>query len=531
MEKTCKPTCGRCRTKKIVTLRRRRPLCGPCSRARVDSLNCKYTALPLSHGPELRKGAACSACRSVRGDWPCRTCIVSKKEDGCKYDDGSQLSFTRALIERTHELEKLLSEAKQTAAPNILDYTVGSDLSAELDQLLSTTTFVAPDPILLHQDLSIHPPELGRGAAMPPPPKEDVFQLLEALQERPSRSLQAAEFPIEKMTHIRNLFLTKQWQFGFVLPAHKLNAVAAGDLSGVIVHPVLVHVCHLWGYLFYDHEKTQTWIFHPDQHDDEVAQMRLILGSLSGMLGPPPDPITTLFTYSSISLYFFHKADMCRGTEFLKVASETALKHDLDLAVLAQAPVPADDGTYSILPLNDASELRSTFSHLIYTATAARAVLAVPPIIDARLVDKFEVIMIHAHIGVLHTTQLRISFIPDSHTIALVLKLCSTMTLAALAGLHGIFAPSHSESWRRYRDAYLSADDCRYLDPILPLCWSVATRRILDNEVVYENQESIITAIRDCNDNLHQALPFVISFETWHSCPEAESAILNRPFV
>ncbi|KAF7353775.1 hypothetical protein MVEN_01062900 [Mycena venus] len=280
-------------------------------------------------------------------------------------------------------------------------------------------------------------------------------------------------------------------------------------------------------------------------------------------------------TYLSVSLYFFHKSDFERGREFLTVASDTVLKHDLDLAVLANVPAEADNGTYSILPLDDAGVLRAAFSHLVFTAVDAQVVLNVPPIIDTRLLDKFDLLMntqvtsnadinflraksvrlltqtrqltaawnsgqsppaswfeqywklievLHAHIGVLNPTQLRVSFIPDAHTTGLVVKLCSTMALAALADLHGIFAPSsHPESSRRYRDAVVeivsisstfSIDDCQYLDPILPVCWSIATKRILDSEVVYENQESIIAAIRACNHNLQQVLPFVSDFET-----------------
>ncbi|KAJ7240574.1 hypothetical protein C8J57DRAFT_1371434, partial [Mycena rebaudengoi] len=88
------------------------------------------------------------------------------------------------------------------------------------------------------------------------------------------------------------------------------------------------------------------------------------------------------------------------------------------------------------------------------------------------------------------------------------------LALAALADLHAIFAPSHPESSRRYRDTLteitsisstLSPDDFQCLSPILSLCWTVATQAILENRIVYENQNSIITTIRQCNQNLKQA--------------------------
>ncbi|KAJ7491112.1 hypothetical protein FB451DRAFT_1222084 [Mycena latifolia] len=589
-------TCGRCRTKKI-RCDGQNP-CGPCSKARVD-VHCSYTAPTPSHGPELRKGAACSACRRKKkkcsGDWPCRTCIVSKKEDDCKYDDGSQLSFTRALIERTLELEQLLSEAKQQP-PSVLSYAVSPDLSAELDQLLSSNPLVppVPDPMLYDKDPflngqgTLNGHDARNNSMSPMIMEEEPFDYLDSAYSTPTAITQppmavmpltpvlpVAESQTEKLFRLRKLFLSKRMQFGFTLPVHKLTAVTNGDMSGNVVHPVLVHVCHLWGYMLDYYERNHTWTYAPDKNGDEVAQMRLILGSLAGMLGPAPDPQTTLLTYLSVSLYFFHKADFSRGQEFLSVAGNTAMTHDLDLATLATIPVEEKDkGLYSMHPITEADELRATFSHLIYVGLSAQVVLTAPPVIDLRLYEKFDLLMdsevtssvdinflraksirlltqtrlltaawnngqspppswfeqywklieqLHAHIGVLNPVQLRVSFIPEAHTTHLGLKLCSTMALTALADLHGIFSPSHVESSRRYRDAVLeivsisstfSLDDCQYLDPILPLCWSVATKRILDSQVVYENQESIITAIRACNSNLQQALPYVINFET-----------------
>lgn len=191
------------------------------------------------------------------------------------------------------------------------------------------------------------------------------------------------------------MFLSKRLQFGFILPAQKLTAVEAGDMSGKVVHPVLVHVCHLWGYMLDYYQRNNTWTYAPDDSGDEVAQMRLVLGSLAGMLGPAPTPVTTLLTHISVSLYFFHKGDLSRGQEFLSVASNTAMTHDLDLAALANIPVEGENkGMYSLYPLTDADELRSAYSHLVYTGTAAQMVLAAPPVIDPRLLQKFDLLMV-----------------------------------------------------------------------------------------------------------------------------------------
>ncbi|KAJ7184479.1 hypothetical protein C8R46DRAFT_461311 [Mycena filopes] len=568
------PTCGRCRTKKI-RCDGQHP-CGPCSRARTDT-QCVYTAPTVSHVPELRKGAACSACRRKKkkcsGDWPCRTCIISKKEDDCKYDDGSQLSFTRALIERTLELEQLLS----AAIPPSTTFSVGTELSTGLDVLLSSNPAVVPEPFNHH---SSHENMARSSMAALLRDDDPRFNCLETgfnstVQLPSGLDPPVVESSEEKMLRIRKLFLARGFQFGLALAPQKLAALAAGDLSGAVVHPVLVHVSQLWGYMLDYCERNHTWAYLPDDSGDEAEQMRLILGALAGLIGPPLDPVTAVITYLSISLYFYHQNDFRRGQEFLGVANDTILKHDLDLAVLT-VPVVEDEAAYSILPLNSANELRSAFSHVIYAALDAQLVLGVPLTIEPRFLDKFDLLMktkvvnnadlaftkaksirmltqtrrltatwdghgqgqspgavwfenywklieqLNLHVASLNHANLRVSFIPDARTAELTLKLCLIITTTALADLHGIFAPSHVESSRRYRDnvveivsisSTFTIDDCQYLDPILPFCWSIATKRILDNQVVYENQESIITAIRACNHNLQQMLPLVPDFE------------------
>ncbi|KAJ7272904.1 hypothetical protein C8J57DRAFT_1315796 [Mycena rebaudengoi] len=54
-------TCTRCRAMKIRC--DGKDPCGPCSRARTK-VTCNHTSTPTTvYVPELRKGAACSACR------------------------------------------------------------------------------------------------------------------------------------------------------------------------------------------------------------------------------------------------------------------------------------------------------------------------------------------------------------------------------------------------------------------------------------------------------------------------------------
>ncbi|KAJ6620381.1 hypothetical protein B0H10DRAFT_1093246 [Mycena sp. CBHHK59/15] len=483
------------------------------------------------------------------GDWPCRACITSKKEDDCKYDDSSQLSFTRALIERTRELEQLLSEAKQThEAPGISNYALPPALSAELDELLANS-LPASDSIspAFYIGQPKQYPSLSDSlnitdivTSVSSFPEKDAFSLhplakqVEPTSIVPPNIVLVAESASEKLFRIRLLFLQRSSQFGFSMSANKLDAIARGDLTGTIVHPVLVYVSQLWGYLLDYQNQNQSWFFIPDKNEDEVTQMRLILGSINGMLDPVPNPVTCLEAYLSVSLYFFHKGDFSRGREFLAVASSTAMTNDIDLACLAHFSCETGNADpYSVLPRNDAEEMRAAFSHLIFVGLDSELILKVPQVVDARLTDKFRVLMdthlittvdtnfmraksvrlltdtrrltstwnnpesgqnpsvcwldeywklieqIHEHLGRLKPAQLRVSFVPDSHITDLGLKVCSIVSLAALADLHGIFAPSHAESSRRYRDTVieivsisstLSRDDCLFLDPVLSVC-------------------------------------------------------------
>ncbi|KAF7323316.1 hypothetical protein HMN09_00112400 [Mycena chlorophos] len=577
-------TCTRCRAKKIKC-DSKQP-CGPCSRARIE-VECSYTVVPnLSQGPELRKGAACTACRRKKkkcsGDWPCRTCIASKKEDECKFNDNSQMSFTRALIERTLELEQLLAEAKQTpqqpqAGPS------SYPPAAQLDQMFAAhalpQSMAPPSPtpsqLPAHYEAVITPSVITPAPMFMP---DHTPVDLGYGPESPLAGTSSETIP-EKMLRLRRKFLAKRLQFGFVLPEPKFAAILQGDLSGNTVHPVLVHVCHLWGAMLDYCETHQTWTYATDSHGDEVQHMRLVLGGIAGMLGPPPDAATKLVAFLSLSLYFFHKQDFGRGQEYLGVAADAAIEHNVDLALLTDIPMldanpNGQDTSYSLLPITPAHELRSAYSKLIWVALSSKLVLGTPYEIDPRLLTAFErlsttkvpnnadinfhraksnllltrtrrlttswsnveaaptewfdeywrlVEQLSTFIGLLGPVQIRVSFMPEAHTTELVLKLCLTMATTSLADLFGVFAPAHSESSRRYRDAVLeivsisstfTIEDCYHLDPILPVCWAVATKRILDNTVVYENQQALIDAIRGCNQNLIRYVPLVRDFET-----------------
>ncbi|KAJ7272799.1 hypothetical protein C8J57DRAFT_259523 [Mycena rebaudengoi] len=484
--------------------------------------------------------------------------------------------------------------------PDFFDHQLGPDVLIELDQL-----GLASDPVSLtirkDAEAAASVNEAGPSDPTFVNPVSSELMPVTLVHKNPNLgdSLNVVsnlgaptESEEEKLFRLRDLFLQVAPQYGFSLSLKKLDAIAKGDMTGLVIHPVLVHVCHLFGYLLEFLKETGS--LNRFGAEEESTYMRVIQGSLNGMFGPTPDPVTSILTCTTVSAYFFRKAQVDRGEEFLAAASKTALEYDIDLACLGTV---YSDKTldqvqgFSAFPVNDADEMRAVFSHLINVATVIHLLVKNPLMVDARLVDKFRLLMvcvlknnstcvihsfahsffflqstqvathvdmnfmraksvrlfaetrqltstwdgsalgssspilwferywklieqIHSHIALLQPASLQVSFIPDYHNIGLALKHSTILALAALADLHAIFAPSHTESSRRYRDALtgivsisstLSSDDFQYLGPILSLCWTVATQGILENRIVYENQNSIITTIRQCNQSLKQA--------------------------
>ncbi|KAJ7272871.1 hypothetical protein C8J57DRAFT_260710 [Mycena rebaudengoi] len=569
MDKKASP-CARCRTMKIRC--DGKDPCGPCSRART-TVTCNYISTSTTvSGPDLRKGAACLACRRKKkrcsGDWPCLVCVAARKEDDCKFDDSSPLSSTRALIERSRELERLLSQAKQMTQ---VDSQLSPGVLNELDQLGFTS-----DPVPLtsiREDAEEPVASSNEAEPSSDPVLKPVFSevlpvtlvhhtvgdpnLGDSLDVVPNLAVRT-ETEEEKLFRLRDLFLQTAPQHGFSLSQKKLDAIAKGDMTGLVVHPVLVHVCNLWGYILDLPKRTGTLVRF--EIEEELTYMRLVQGSLDGMFGPAPNPVTSILT---------------------------SLEHDIDLACLGNVYSDEINHGFSAFPGNDADEMRAVFSHLIYVSTVVHLLVKNPLPVDARLVDKFHLLMstqvathvdmnfmraksvrlfaetrqltstwsvsasspspptlwfarywklikpLHSHISHLKSAVLKVSFSANYYSTGLVLKLSMILALAALADLHAAFTPSHPESSRRYRDTLIeivsvsstfASDDFRSLTPILSVCWTVATQGILENRIVYENQQTIITTIRQCNQNLKQAFLHYNAF-----MPDLIEGTMDRP--
>ena len=76
-------------------------------------------------------------------------------------------------------------------------------------------------------------------------------------------------------------------------------------------------------------------------------------------------------------------------------ASNAALEHDIDLTCLGNIYSDEINPGFSVFPTNDADEMRAVFSQLIYVGTSLHlTVNGIPQVVDARLVDKFSLLMV-----------------------------------------------------------------------------------------------------------------------------------------
>ncbi|KAF9055092.1 hypothetical protein BDZ89DRAFT_1152899 [Hymenopellis radicata] len=139
----------------------------------------------------------------------CSTCKNDGKGDDCQYDDGIHASVKDQLLGRIRYLEASLRVYEQDVPPE-------------------------PDPPVQIDSPATRPSFLPGDAPFPGSSQHDG-----ELQMPPEIDF----------TPLRQLFSTHHAEVGLCLTDDKVAALIAGDLSGAIIHPVLVYASQLWGCL------------------------------------------------------------------------------------------------------------------------------------------------------------------------------------------------------------------------------------------------------------------------------------------
>jgi hypothetical protein len=120
--------------------------------------------------------------------------------------------------------------------------------------------------------------------------------------------------------------MTHRLQLGLCIPDDKVAAIRCGDLSGRIVHPVLVHVAQLWGNLLCWQNKQS-----PACLTLEGVHLSASLELLSDRASLSVDPVTSIRAHCLLSLYFFTKLEVHRGRTHLTEAGDVALRYNLHI--------------------------------------------------------------------------------------------------------------------------------------------------------------------------------------------------------
>ncbi|KAJ6576963.1 hypothetical protein DFH09DRAFT_1148898 [Mycena vulgaris] len=387
---------------------------------------------------------------------------------------------------------------------------------------------------------------------------------------RPPFPRDPAEDRTAELFAVRNLFLDHSWNYLLDISVEMREALSRGDTSGLIVHPILVNVCQLLGYHIVKHLPDRTWLYLQDPTEGEVAQASLI----SDVLQKGPnilDPVTTMQVYSLFALYYAMEADVATFAQLFDQLGDIFLRNLLDLGFDDALPLSHTHqlDASSSGPWSSAREARSAFSGMIWLELGRIFVLKLPPLLHPSIWTKFRQLAttqhngteinlmrakstlflfdtqqlvsdwtrwdfgdpasaadftrywqliedIYAHLRVINTPLLEVSFIHEAQVITL--KSAVIVAQAALAQLYALSAPFQPESRRKHSEvvediaaitSMFSMQDFRYLDATLGVSWLSALRPIYGHSPGYERPQPALDIIREAHQRLSEATPYV----------------------
>ncbi|KAJ7096995.1 hypothetical protein C8R43DRAFT_262386 [Mycena crocata] len=557
------PTCVLCRQRKLRC--DGETPCGPCSRAR-SLVVCTY--VPKTVGQlrsELPKGGACLSCRQRKrrcdGKLPCRTCQSTSRPQECKYQERPPTRKSKPTRNNRDRRDgaSTSSRSSNTSPPHTPGHSGSLDLLPDsTDDLTSFLNSCLPvdesgmydregwDPSAIPEFSSLTSfldseyRDIPPATSSPPIILPSLPSLDHPSQSAVSFSRRWTSDQTAELFAMRNLFLDHGWQWAFNVSPEKRDALSRGDTSGLVVHPVLVNVCQLLGYLIASHH--EPWLYHPDQTEREAAQAALIFDFLQGNQNPL-DPSTAIQVYTMVALYYHFKGDITMLSGLLRKLAALVL-HCHDALGLDDSPTlsstPELDSS-SCCPQGPAQEARSAFSAVIILELSRTMLFKHPTFLDPLLLTRFRQLAaihwrdtemnflraktslflsdslqlleewrqwdlgqpastawyrrywrliedIRCHLCVINTPLVETSCIQEIQV--LTLKTCVVMGLAALANLYALFAPFQHESRCKHNElvqeiagitSMFFTKDFEFLDTVLVICWSIALQPIGDD--------------------------------------------------
>ncbi|KAJ7486356.1 hypothetical protein B0H11DRAFT_1123863 [Mycena galericulata] len=404
--------------------------CGPCTRARTRVV-CNY--IPRTVGElrsEIPKGAACVSCRQRKrrcdGNLPCQTCKTAYRPQECHYlnkssrrgpepasshhDNGDHCTSLDGASTSSSSWSTSPSpahtpdySAQLELAPCSMDDTNSSFLDFQVSFLSEVDDFCTVNDrhLGLFGASSFPYPTGGPDGALDDCSCADKIIQLSNLphldNQIPNLGISPCHDHVDRAAELFaiNLFLDHCWQFGLNGTAEQLDALSRGDTSGAVVHPILVDVCQLFGYLVAQQSHSETSLYlqsHPTELGvAEQAQARAVFRTLHAHDRQTRlDPVTSMQVYALLALYYTMRGDLELAVELVRKLGGIVV-HSLNdiLLRLEYTPLAGPPLHLSCYPQGPVQEAQSAFSGMVWVDVARSLVLKCPLLLDPSILTTF----------------------------------------------------------------------------------------------------------------------------------------------
>lgn len=202
------------------------------------------------------------------------------------------------------------------------------------------------------------------------------------------------------------MFFKHGVQMGVRLTQAKLNALADGDLSGKVIHPIFVHLAHLYGSMLLrrDPDDVPSSLYP----DEELSYLTVILDALHSSSLETIDPVFRVRAHGLLALYFYYKRDVFPARDQMDNAARLIESEGLKIerVELGQASTMVAVGNLSrgttretialMAAVSEEDEKRSILAHMVYVDRCAEALMKSAPQIPKRLDGEFMVLMVNS---------------------------------------------------------------------------------------------------------------------------------------
>lgn len=184
---------------------------------------------------------------------------------------------------------------------------------------------------------------------------------------------------------------------GLRMISEKLDAIARGDLSGALVHPIFIHLAHLLGCVFYMDD-----LKRPVTPEIEASYFQLV----EEMLSTVPvtlTPVEHVQTCSLFTIYLFFKKRWSDAQSMGRRANDVILQCDMHItlsaydaeAIALRRVQRPPQGAYGHLQaVDEVDEEKSALCYALYLDKIGQMMFSLPLCLPPHLDDEFRVLAV-----------------------------------------------------------------------------------------------------------------------------------------